>query len=84
MMMMRTRSLPLTSASLSDEDISAICKVIIRPGGLVGKRMPDRRNQISVLVTKNLKLVTFMFKMMEHHSKPYNIFHVDIRALLSY
>ena len=45
-----------TLASLSDEDIAAICDVIHRPGGLVSKKTLDRGNQISVLATKNLKL----------------------------
>ena len=31
-----------TLASLSDEDIAAICDVIRRPGGLVSGKMPDR------------------------------------------
>ena len=34
---------PQTLASLSDEDIAAICGMIRRPGGLVSRKMPDRR-----------------------------------------
>ena len=45
-----------TLASLSDEDITAICDVIRRLGGSVGIKMPDRGNQISVPVTKNSSL----------------------------
>ena len=56
---------PRTLASLFDKDITAICDVTRRPGGLVSGNTPDRGNQISVLVTKNLKLAAFMFKLME-------------------
>ena len=52
-------------SSISNEYIAAICNVIIRPGGVVGGRMPDRRDQISILAAKTLKCVTFMFKVME-------------------
>ena len=53
---------PLTFASLSDEDIAAICDVIRRPGCLVSKKMSDRGNHISILVENNLKVTVFMFK----------------------
>ena len=53
---------PYTLVSLSSEDISVICDVIRRLIGLVGRRTPDRENEISTLATKNLKLATFMFK----------------------
>ena len=35
-------------------------------------------------VAKNLKLGAFMFKLMEHCSKPYNIKHVNSRAVPEY
>ena len=54
-----------TLAGFSDDDITSICGAIRRPVFLVSMRMPDRRNQIYVLVEKNLKLSMFMFKMME-------------------
>ena len=44
---------PLILASLSDEDITTICNVIRRPGGLVSRKLPDRGIQISILVVKN-------------------------------
>ena len=53
-------------ASLSDDDITSICNVIRRPRGLVSRRMPDGRNQISVLATKNLKLAAFTFDNGRH------------------
>ena len=56
-------------ASLSHEDIVAICDVIHRPRKLVSGKTPDRGDQISVLATKNLKLMAFMFKTMECCSK---------------
>ena len=62
-----------TLTSLSDEDITAICDVIRRPGGLVGNKTPDRGNKISVLATNNLKLAGYIFKMMAHCSRTYNI-----------
>ena len=65
---------PHTLAAISDKDITAICEEIRKPGGLVNRRTLDMGNQISFLVTKNLKLATFLFKMMEHCSKLYNIF----------
>ena len=34
--------IPWTFTSLSGEDITAICDVIMRPGSLVGVRKPDR------------------------------------------
>ena len=34
--------------------------------------MPDRGNQISLLVVNNLKLAVFMFKMVEHCSRTCN------------
>ena len=44
---------PRTLASLSYENITAICYIIRRPGGLVSRRMPDRENEIFVLLAKN-------------------------------
>ena len=46
---------PWTMARFSDTDISEICEVIRRPGGLASGKIPNMRNQISVLVAKNLK-----------------------------
>ena len=40
-------------ASLSGEDITALCNVIRRPGRSVGGNMLDRGDKISVLVEKN-------------------------------
>ena len=62
-----------TLASLSNKDITTICNVIHRPGKLVSGKTPDRRNQISILAATNLKLVAFMFKIMEHCSKDYDL-----------
>ena len=75
---------PQTLESLSDEDIIVICDVIGRPGGLVGGRMPDRGNQSSKLAAINFKLAAFMFKSMEHCSKPYEIRCVGSREVLEY
>ena len=61
-----------TLASLSDDDITVICDVTWKPGGLVSGKIPDKGNQISVLAN-NLKLTAFMFKMMEHCSGAYDI-----------
>ena len=52
-------------ASLSDEDIAAICDVIRRPGGLVSCKTPNRGNQISFRAAKNLKLAAFIFKSIK-------------------
>ena len=52
--------LPQTLASLSDEDIATIWDMINRPGGLVSGKTLDRKNQISFLDAKNLKLPLFM------------------------
>ena len=68
---------PWTLASLSDEDIAAICIMIHRPGGLVSGKTPDRGNKISVLATKNVKLTVFMLKTMEHCSKDYKIRNIN-------
>ena len=57
-----------TLASISDEDIATICGMICRPGRFVSEKTPDRRNQNSILASKNLKLMAFMFKTMEHYS----------------
>ena len=73
---------PMTLASLSDHDITAIYDAIERPGGLVSGRMPDRRSQISILAAENLKLAAFMSKMMEQCHKPEDIYHVNSRRLL--
>ena len=67
-------------AKLSDEIITMFCDVIRRPGSLVSGKMPDRRNQISVLMAKNLKLTAFMFKMIKRFSKAYDIQHVSVLA----
>ena len=75
---------PWIMASHSHEDITAICNVIRRPGGLVRSKMPDRGNKISILAAKNLKLATFMFKTMEHCSKTYGIQHVNSTSVLQY
>ena len=62
-------------ASLSDEE---------RPGSLVGSRIPERGNQISVLAVKNLKLAAFVFKSMKCCSKPYGFECVNSRAVLEF
>ena len=51
-----------TLASLSDEDIAAICNMIHGPGGLVNGTTPERGNLISVLVAENFKLVVFILR----------------------
>ena len=73
---------PWTLASLSDENIAAICNMIYRHSGLVSGKTPDRCNQISVLVTKNLKHAAFMFKTMEHCSNDYRIKDVNSTSVL--
>ena len=75
---------PWTLVSLSDGDITAICDVIHRPGGLMSGKTPDRGNQISVLTMKNLKLAAFMFKTMEHCSKDYRIHDINSTSVLWY
>ena len=47
---------PWTLASLSDKDITATYEVIKKPGGLMGKRTTDRRNQISFACGKEPQL----------------------------
>ena len=59
-----------------------ICNVISRPGDLVSGKLPDRGNQISVLEAKNIKLTVFMFKVIEHCSKAYDIQHVSSLSVL--
>ena len=71
-------------ASLYDEDTATICDVIRGPGGLVSSEMLDRRNQIPILVAKNLKLTAFMFKLMECCSKAYDIKHVNSTSVMQY
>ena len=71
-------------ASLSDKNITVFCDVIRRPGGLVGGKMPDRGNQISVLMMKNLKLTAFIFKMMEYCSRIYGMRCIDSASFLQY
>ena len=73
-----------TLASLSDEDITAICNVIHRPGRYLSGKTPDRGKHISVLATKNLKLAAFMFKTMEHCSKDKEIRCVNSTSVLCY
>ena len=73
-----------TQASLSDEEIATICDVIRRPSGLLSRKMPDRRNQISVMAAKNLNLAAFMFKSMEHCSKAYHNGCVNSASVLKY
>ena len=55
-----------TLASLSDDDINTTRRCC----GLVSRRATGRGDQISILVAKNHKLDAFMFKTMEHCSKP--------------
>ena len=55
-----------------------------RPGGLVSRKIPDRGNQISIQAVKNLKIATFMFKMIEHCSKAYDIGVVNITSVMQY
>ena len=74
---------PWMLASLFNEDITAIY-VIRRPCGLVGGRMPNRGNQISVQMAKKLKLTALMFKLVRHCFKPYDIKHINSRAELEY
>ena len=75
---------PWTPASLSDEDIVAICDVIHRHGGLVSGKTLDKGNQISVLATNNLKLTAFIFKTIKHGSKDYEIQCINSTSVLQY
>lgn len=56
---------PQTLAGLSDEYITTIYDIIRRPEGLIDWRALDRGNQISLLVTKNLKLAALIFISIE-------------------
>ena len=47
-------------------------------------KTPDRGNQITVLAMKNLKLIAFMFKTMEHCSKDNRIQNVNSTSVLHY
>ena len=47
-------------------------------------KMPDRGNRNSILAAKNMKLAAFMFQLMEHCSKVYDIKHVDNTSVLQY
>ena len=47
-------------------------------------RTPDRSNHISVLATKNLKLVAFMFKTMEDCSKDYRIEDINSTSVVHF
>ena len=38
---------PDTLANLSGDDITSICNVILRSGGLVTRRIPDKGNETS-------------------------------------
>ena len=73
---------PQTPTGLSNEDITAFCDVIRMPGVLVGGRMPDSRNEISIWVVKNFKLAAIMFKSMEHCPKPFETKCVNSSAVL--
>ena len=73
-----------TLACLSDKDTITICDMIHRPGGLVSMKTLDRGNQISVLATKKLKLMAFMFNTMKHCSKDYEIICVNRISVLQY
>ena len=75
---------PWTLASISNEDITAIYDMICRLGGLVSGKTLDRGNQITVLATKNLKLMTLVFKTMEHCSKDYGVKEVNSTSMLHY
>ena len=75
---------PWTLANLSDNNITKICDVIRKPGGLVGRRTPNRGNQIFILMVKNFKPAVFKFKSVEHYSKTYCIRCVNSRAVLEY
>ena len=50
----------------------------------MSSKTPDRRNQISILSEKNMKLSTFLFKMMKHCSKAYDIQCVNSTSVLQY
>ena len=75
---------PQTLASLSDEDIATIYDMVCRPCGLVSGKTLDRGIQISVPAAKNLKLMEFMFKTMEHGSKDYRIQDINSTSMLGY
>ena len=74
--------IPQTLANLSDEDITMICHVMRRPGGLVYGKMLDMGNQTSFLMAKNSKLAVIMLKTMEHCSRTYDIRHVNSTSVL--
>ena len=71
-----------TLTSLAYDDITVIIDVIRRPHGLVSRRMPDKVNQIFVLVIKHVKLTVFVFKTMEHCSKHHDNYHLNSRRVL--
>ena len=64
--------------------IAVICEIIRRSCGFVSGRMSERGNQISILVATNFKLTVFMFKMMEHCYKQYDIGNVGKRSVLKF
>ena len=75
---------PRTRASLSDHDITVICGIFRRLCGFISGRMPDRGNQISILVVNYLKISTLMFKIIECCYMPHNIDCINSRRLLQY
>ena len=75
---------PCALANLSNEDSTAICDIIRRPGYLVGWKTQDKWDQISILVAKNLKVTAFMFKSMEHWPKTYNNRYADYASVLQH
>ena len=74
---------PRALASLSDDNITAICDLIRKSGSIVSGKMTNMGNQIFTLA-KNLKLTMLMFKTIECCSKPYDVNHVNSRNMLAY
>ena len=64
-----------TLASFLNDNITLTSDLQIRPGGLIGKRTPDKEDLIFNLLAQLLKLATFTFKnqMMGHCPKSYYI-----------
>ena len=79
---MTKRYIPHGSWLVSDEDVTMIWYVMRRPGGLVGSKMLDRENHISVLAVKSLKLTAFMLKTLENCFRAYDIRCVNSRSVL--
>ena len=49
---------------LTNNNVNDVCNVVKKPDGKNADRMPDRRQQVSVIAQENLKLAIFLFYHM--------------------